>query len=119
MEGECMAKKTDKPLKPHAIIYARFSPRPDADTTLSNEKQIERGREWCRAKGYEIQDILPDEDITGGDDSAEVDPAIVLANRPKLLTALGMLKKGSILVVRWRHRIARACTFRNTLTGGQ
>ena len=97
-----------KQLNPRAIIYARFSPRPDADETLSNEKQIEHGRIWCASHQYEIQEILADDDISGGDDSAEVDAAIVLANRPKLMRALGLLKKGSILVVRWRSRIARS-----------
>lgn len=101
-------KRTEVPLKPRVIIYARFSPRPDADETLSNAKQIERCRDWCEKHDYEVEDILADEDITGGDDSAEVDAAVVLSNRPKLMAALALLKKGSILVVRWRSRIARS-----------
>ncbi len=37
-----------------AILYARYSPRPDADKCLSNERQIERCREFCERKSYDI-----------------------------------------------------------------
>ena len=37
-----------------AVIYARFSPRPDANECDSVEKQLERCRSYCKAHGYDV-----------------------------------------------------------------
>ncbi len=91
-----------------AIGYQRFSPRPDADETQSNEKQLECIRRYCEQRGYTLAQNYEDRDITGGDDSAEVDAAKVLQARPGLLAALDSLRRGMVLVVRWRSRLARS-----------
>jgi DNA invertase Pin-like site-specific DNA recombinase len=94
-----MAKRT--------IIFARFSPRPDEDESQSNEKQIERCREYAEAHGYIVGGIFQDRAISGGDDDERENPAEALANRPGLLDAIRALRKGDVLLVRWRSRIAR------------
>lgn len=49
-----------------AIIYTRFSPRPDVDQCSSCEKQEERCILHCGKKGYRIVASFPDPDVSGG-----------------------------------------------------
>lgn len=100
-------RKPAPPKVTHAIIYARFSPRPDADESQSNEKQIARCREYCEAKGYEIAGVCEDSEKSGADDGNKLDPAAAVAKRKGLLAALTALRRGFVLVVRWRSRLAR------------
>lgn len=90
-----------------AIVYARFSPRPDADESQSNAKQIERCREYAAAHGYEVGHVYQDEALTGADDELNADPLVALAKRPGIIAAMDATKKGMVLLVRWRSRIAR------------
>jgi site-specific DNA recombinase len=48
-----------------AVLYARFSPRPDADTSDSIEKQSERLRAFCLARDWEIAGEYQDADKSG------------------------------------------------------
>ncbi len=48
------------------ILYARFSPRPNAAECDSIEKQFERLRAWCVACGYEVAGEYDDADLSGG-----------------------------------------------------
>lgn len=50
----------------NAVIYARFSPRPNADECDSVEKQIARCRAYCVASDYRILVIYADKDMSGG-----------------------------------------------------
>ena len=43
-----------KPIKKQAVLYARFSPRPDEDTSDSINKQIERLQSLCLARDWDI-----------------------------------------------------------------
>lgn len=61
-----------------AILYARFSPRPDAAECDSIAKQFERCRAYCVANGYEVAGEFEDADLSGG----RAD------NRPGLVSAL-------------------------------
>lgn len=79
-----------------AIIYTRFSPRPDADTSKSCEKQEERCRAYCHHCGYEIWAANRDENVSGG-----------ILNRPVLRATLEQLRSGYILVVDSNDRLAR------------
>jgi DNA invertase Pin-like site-specific DNA recombinase len=91
-----------------AIIYARFSDRPDADESLSNEKQIERCREYAAQHGYEVLgDPFADEALTGADDQQAADPLVTLSKRPGIVAAIDATQDGMVLLVRWRSRIAR------------
>jgi len=80
-----------------AVIYVRFSPRPDADTTMSNKKQIERCEEYCSRQGYHVYSIFEDEAETGG-----------VMDRPMLVRAIANLQEGEILVVDRTDRLARS-----------
>jgi len=48
-----------------AIIYTRFSPRPDADTSKSNEQQEKRCRDYCCKHGYNVSHVCSDSNISG------------------------------------------------------
>lgn len=84
---------------PIAIIYTRFSPRPDAETCDSAEKQEERCRAYATGKGYCISQYpFTDKDTSGG----------VLV-RPGLSDAIGAMLPydDPILVVDSPDRLAR------------
>jgi len=82
-----------------AIIYARFSPRPNAAECDSIEKQIERCTAYCNACGYEIAATLNDADASGG----RAD------NRPGLQTAIELAcKEHAVLVCYDLSRLARS-----------
>ncbi len=81
-----------------AVIYARFSPRPDAQDCDSVEKQRERCRAYCQAHGYEVIAEKDDEDMSGG----RAD------NRPGLQRAIALAcKHKAVLVVYKLDRLAR------------
>lgn len=50
----------------NAILYLRFSPRPDADTTESIETQRERCRAWCTGMGHAVGQEFADREMSGG-----------------------------------------------------
>ncbi len=79
-----------------AIIYCRFSPRPDANESKSNEKQEERCRVYCGHRDYRIQRCCFDEAVSGK-----------ILDRPGLTAAVNYLEPGMILVVDTRDRLAR------------
>jgi len=79
-----------------AIIYCRFSPRPDAKESKSNEKQIERCSLYCDKQNYHVHSILCDTAISGK-----------TINRPRLNDAISELKPGMVLVVDTADRLAR------------
>lgn len=80
-----------------AVIYTRWSPRPDADTTQATQAQLTICRNHCRAKGYEVAAEFSDEDISGDDDT-----------RVGLWQAVDALKRGYVLVVADPERLARS-----------
>ena len=79
-----------------AIIYTRFSPRPDADESKSSEKQEARCREYCARKSYTVEAVHDDPDTSGG-----------LLDRPGLAEAISSLRPGYVLVVDSGDRLAR------------
>ena len=81
-----------------AIIYTRFSPRPDADTSKSNEQQEARCRAYCARQGYEVAEVFSDSAVSGK-----------TLNRPGLQAAIEELKTGTalVLVVDTSDRLAR------------
>jgi len=90
--------------KANAIIYARFSPRPNADQSESIKKQIEVCREYCRKKQYAVLEHFEDRALSGTD-----------ADRPGLWAAIDAVKRGYVLVVRWRSRLARDVYLEETI----
>lgn len=93
--------------KTKAVIYARFSPRPNADESESNERQIERCQEYARVRGYKVVAVYSEPETSGGDDDRKVDPAEAVRKRQGLIDALDALQPGWVLLVRWRSRLAR------------
>ncbi len=79
-----------------AIIYCRFSPRPDADESKSNEKQHERCVSYCFKKQYEVSYTFFDKAVSGK-----------TLDRSQLTTAIAALEPGMVLVVDTRDRLAR------------
>ncbi|MCK5604752.1 recombinase family protein [Candidatus Pacearchaeota archaeon] len=79
-----------------AIIYARFSPRRNADKCESVETQIELCSQFCQKEGYEISGIFFDKNLSGSDE-----------NRPGLWSAIEELKAGYVLMAYRLDRIAR------------
>ena len=83
-----------------AVIYARFSPRPNAEECDSVEKQIERCRAYCAGQGYEVVFERFDKDLSGG----RAD------NRPGLQEAIALAcQRKAVLCVYSLSRLAR-CT---------
>ena len=80
-----------------AVIYARFSLRPNAEDRDSVEKQRERCRAYCKAHGYDVIAETDDEDRDGAD------------NRPGLQAAIALAcKRKAVLVVYRLDRLARS-----------
>ena len=79
-----------------AVIYTRFSPRRNAEESESCTMQENTCRRYAEAKGYNVIEAFNDEDVSGKD-----------AFREKLWEAIEMLKRGSVLIVYKRDRLAR------------
>src|SRR5438128_95114 len=85
---------------PLAVLYARFSPRPNAEECDSVEKQLERCRAYSLGHGYTVVAEHHDKDLSG----ARAD------NRPGLQNAItAACKRKAVLVVYSLSRLAR-CT---------
>lgn len=81
-----------------AVIYARFSPRPNADDCDSIEKQLECCRAYCQAFEYEVIAEHQDAAMSGG----RAD------NRPGLQAAMDdACKHKAVLVVYNQSRLSR------------
>jgi site-specific DNA recombinase len=80
----------------NAVIYARFSPRPDAPECDSITKQVDDCRRWCKEHKYQIAAEHSDKALSGAD-----------AGRPGLWDAIACLCPGTALVVRSVDRLAR------------
>lgn len=81
-----------------AVIYARFSDRPGAESCESIEAQLERCRAFCGSRSLKVRLETSDRAKSGADG---------LNERPGLLEALESLSKGDVLVVARRDRLAR------------
>jgi DNA invertase Pin-like site-specific DNA recombinase len=85
---------------PQAVLYARFSPRPNAEECDSVEKQLERCRAYSLGHGYIVVAEHHNKDLSG----ARAD------NRPGLQSAIAAAcKRKAVLVVYSLSRLAR-CT---------
>ena len=80
----------------NAIIYTRFSPRKNANESESCEVQLAYCEQYCAQHGYTIGQIFHDPDVSGADEYRE-----------KLWLAINTLKKGDVLLVYKRDRLAR------------
>jgi len=91
----------------NAVIYTRFSPRPNAEECESNEKQEERCRAYCKRNGYRLMSVCSDSGLTGGTmDRPGLQDAIdtvreIMDNKP------GMKAIGARLIADSSDRLAR------------
>jgi site-specific DNA recombinase len=78
-----------------AVVYARFSPRPNADECDSVEKQAERCRAYCAGHGYHVIGQHSDKDLSGGraDNRPGLQEAIALACRRKAVLCVTSLSR--------------------------
>lgn len=81
-----------------AIIYTRFSDRPDADTSESCDFQKDYCSKWCKDNDYDVQFCFEDRAISG---TAPID------KRPGLRQALSCLEKDMVIVIYHWDRLAR------------
>jgi len=81
-----------------AIIYTRFSDRPDAKNSESCEYQEEFCRKWCDKHGYNVDESFEDRGVSG---------KTPIHNRPGLGEALARLEPGMALIVYHWDRLAR------------
>lgn len=79
-----------------AVVYSRFSPRPDAKECDSNVSQNRRCTAFASARHYEIVSYHDDKNVSGA-----------TASRPGLNGALAALKPGMVLIVDRNDRLAR------------
>jgi DNA invertase Pin-like site-specific DNA recombinase len=84
------------------VIYARFSPRPDAEECDSSEKQIARCREYAEKRGWEPGECrtFHDDDESGGD-----------WERVQFWQAMTAAKRGMVFLVYCWDRLARDTQF--------
>jgi len=80
----------------NAIMYARFSPRPNAETSESVEHQIKDIEAWCDNHGYTPVLAFADKSASGGE-----------YERRGIWDAIHALKRDYALVVRSLDRLAR------------
>lgn len=80
-----------------AIIYTRFSPGADSEASRSGDVQKDQCELYCYRNGLDIDDIYADESKSGADEARE-----------PLWDAINALKKGDVLVVYNRDRLARS-----------
>lgn len=95
MEHEACQPAKEK-TEMQCMIYTRFSPRRNAATSQSCETQEALCREYALKEGWEVGEVYADKDKSGSD-----------ANRPGLISAIAALKRGDVLLVYKRDRIAR------------
>ncbi len=50
-----------------AVIYTRYSPRPNAQECASCEKQEKRCEDYAKSQKYDIWGYYRDESVSGGD----------------------------------------------------
>jgi len=81
-----------------AIIYTRFSDRPDSETSESCQYQREFCEKWCEDNEYSVAGYFEDRAISGKAD---------IKDRPGLSMALTELGDGMAIVVYHWDRLAR------------
>ena len=85
-------------MQPNAIIYIRVSTQKQAEAENGLEAQKADCRAFAERNGFAVGGVFVDAGVSG---------AAELQDRPGLMSALDSLKKGSVLLVAKRDRIAR------------
>lgn len=85
---------------PTAVLYARFSDRPNAEACESVEHQLAQMREWCAERDVFVRGEFFDKAKSGAD-----------RGRPGFFDAIQACRRGDLLLVRDWERFARDRTF--------
>lgn len=80
-------KDTEQRKPTQCVIYARYSPRPDEDTSESNDRQIEICKRYADERGWEVMGIFEDKAKSRTD-----------SNRAGLADAICALKPGWVVL---------------------
>lgn len=88
------------------VILCRVSTEDQANSKAGINGQEDACREFIQRNPAPIRDVLYEEDYSGG---------LPLEKRPILQTAIGLLKKGDVLLVHKRDRMFRGDPFTNGL----
>ena len=87
----------------NAILYARFSPRPNADKCVSVDDQLYRMYSFCEKNKHHIAGEFYDKDASGAD-----------WEREGIRDAITKIKRGYILVVESLSRLSRDIILQET-----
>jgi DNA invertase Pin-like site-specific DNA recombinase len=115
---------------PLAVLYARFSPRPNPDERDSVEKQLERCRAYCEGHGYTVVAQHHDKDVSGerADNRPGLQKAITAACDRKAVLCVyslsrlpmhqGLTRLGRTAELRTIALTSSRCTY-ETITGSR
>ena len=94
-----------------AIIYPRFSPRPNGRESTSDRDQIAQCLEWCEKNRIAVRAGLDgefaDREVSGGNTSNDLGDLLDLHSRPGLVRAVEALHGGDVLLAYDQYRFAR------------
>jgi site-specific DNA recombinase len=81
------------------VIYTRFSPRPNADLSLSCDVQEKKAREYCEYREWDVRSVYRDKGVSGKS----------LLNRPELRRAIReVLEYQCVMVCYDMSRLSRS-----------
>jgi DNA invertase Pin-like site-specific DNA recombinase len=94
---------------PLAVLYARFSPRPNPDECDSVDKQLERCRAYCEGHGYTVVAQYHDKDLSGerADNRPGLQKAVTAACERKAVLCVYSLSRLGLNQKVLRHGPAR------------
>src|SRR2546430_154962 len=78
-----------------AIVYSRWSPRPNAEDCLSIETQLDRCRAFCQGNEYEIVQDYQEPNVSGDDCRPELEKAIEHAKRLRAVLVVYKLDRAA------------------------
>src|SRR5436309_1366862 len=78
-----------------AIVYARWSPRPNAEDCLSIETQLDRCRNYCQGNEYEIVQEYQEPNVSGDDCRPELEKVIGHAQRLRAVLVVYKLDRAA------------------------
>jgi DNA invertase Pin-like site-specific DNA recombinase len=78
-----------------AIVYSRWSPRPNAEDCLSIETQLDRCRAFCQGNEYEIVQEYQEPNVSGDDCRPELEKAIGHAQRLRAVLVVYKLDRAA------------------------
>src|SRR5713101_5677969 len=82
------------PMTP-AIIYARYSPRPNAGESMSIETQLDRCRAYCKGNDYPVTAEYKEPNVSGDALRPELQKAIQHSQRLRAVLVVSKLDRAA------------------------